>query len=376
MIYLNNAATTFPKPPAVPEAMGLVFTEPSFCLGRTSGGGRDFLIECRTKLARLLGAGDPSRIILTPGTTHALNLAIQGGCREGKVLTTALEHNSILRPLEHLRRNRGLEVSILPYEEALDPDAYRKAWSPNLRAIAVSLGSNVNGAMAPLKEIAELCAERDLLLILDAAQGAGSVPLDVQELPPKSLIALAGHKGLYGPQGTGALYLGEGIDCRTFPPLIFGGTGVKSELPVQPIELPIRYESGTMNLPGFAGLSAALDWVLETGVENIGAHKDRLIQRLLAGLEEIPALRLLRPPLPEYPTGVLSFVVPGRSPGEIGDRLYEAGIIVRAGLHCAPLIHRDLHCPEGSVRISVGYFNTEAEIDQALQAIQAIRALC
>lgn len=372
MIYLNNAATTFPKPPGVPEAMGMVFTEPSFCLGRTSGGGKDLLFECRSKLARLLSAPDPSRIILTSGTTHALNLAIQGGCKEGRVLTTALEHNSILRPLEHLRRNRGLEVSLLPYEEALDPDSYRKAWSPNLRAIAVSLGSNVNGAMAPLKEIAELCTEKSLILILDAAQGAGSVPLDVRQLPPKSLIALAGHKGLYGPQGTGALFLGDGIDCRTFPPLIFGGTGVKSELPVQPIELPIRYESGTMNLPGFAGLSAALDWVLETGVETIGAHKHRLIQRLLAGLETLP-LKILHPPVPEYPTGVLSFVLPGRSSTEIGDRLYEAGIIVRAGLHCAPLIHRDLHCPEGSVRISVGYFNTEADIDQALQAI---RALC
>ncbi|HBN08341.1 MAG TPA: cysteine desulfurase [Cyanobacteria bacterium UBA8530] len=374
MIYLNNAATSFPKPPEVLDRIRAVLAEPAFCLGRAAGNGPDILMDCRKKLARLLGVSEPTRIILTPGTTYALNLAIQGACREGGVLTTALEHNSVLRPLEQLRRTLGLEVEILSYHESLDPEAYKKRWKPSIRVLALSAASNVNGAMPPLEAIADFCRERDLTLILDAAQGAGSMPMDVKKLPPKSLVALAGHKGLYGPQGTGALYLGEGIDDQNLRPLIFGGTGVNSESPLQPLELPLRFESGTMNLPGFAGLSAGLDFLFERGLASIALHKERLIERLTEGLREIPGLAILYPPHTHSPAGVLAFTLEDHSPSEIGDRLYEAGIIVRAGLHCAPLIHKDLGCPGGSVRLSVGIFNREEEIDSALEALRAIRS--
>jgi cysteine desulfurase/selenocysteine lyase len=377
VIYVNNAATSFPKPDCVIQEVNRLLKAVPFDPGRGLGGDIDVLNLCRQNLALLIRARETNRIILTPGATYSLNLAIYGCCwNEQKpvhVITTVLEHNSMLRPLEHLRRQGHIEVTYLPYEDALSPDRYPKFIKPNTRIIALTACSNVNGVMPDLTSIAEICRERQLSLIVDAAQAAGTVTIDVGELPKKSLIAFAGHKGLMGPAGTGALYVGEGFDFENFTPLIQGGTGFQSESLTQPRQLPIYYEAGTMNLPGFAGLAAGLSFVLEKGVEHIAAHKHRLIKLLLENLKGVPNFICYPPLNDDYSGGVLCCNLINWMPNDVSDILRDSfGIICRTGLHCAPMIHMAMGISRGSIRISVGFFNTEKDM---LEVASAIRIL-
>jgi len=378
-IYFNNAATTYPKPPpvlaAVERALRALPTESGRC-----SGGSDPTTLCRAQLAQLFDVPDPCQVILTPSATYAANLVLHGllqGCgapeaRPVHVVTTALEHNSILRPLEHLQDRGGVTVAHLaPAEDGrIQPHDVSRALRPETALLAVTHMSNVTGVIQPIEQWAALAAQHGIPLLIDAAQSAGVVPLSWKRLPGRVFVVFAGHKGLYGPTGTGGLIV---PDARLSPSFV-GGTGVLSESRLQPDRLPLRYEAGTPNLPGIAGLCAGVRFVLERGVVELGAARHRLVRALRAGLASLPTLRLSPWADQDGRGGVVSFAATGWTAGELSYALLESfAIHTRAGLHCAPRAHATLGMPaDGSVRVSVGAFNTEEEVEQFLHAIRAL----
>ncbi|MFW5740503.1 MAG: aminotransferase class V-fold PLP-dependent enzyme [Myxococcota bacterium] len=358
IVYLNNAATSFPKPPEVHEAVARCLAQPPVEPGRT-GGGADPLQACRRAVASLLGVRDPNRVALLPSCTHALNTALMGLLGPGDhAITTTLEHNSVLRPLAHLRK-RGVEVDIVApqLDGSIAAGDVRAVLRDDTRAVVVIHASNVTGTIAPIESIAAEAAEAGAALVIDAAQSAGCVPIDVDALPGRVFVAFAGHKGLYGPAGTGGLIVPD----DELSQLVVGGTGVRSDAELHPGELPLRHEAGTPNLPGFAGLCAGAAFTTKRGVACLGAHRKALILRLRGGLGRIDRVRLAPLPREDGRAGVTSFTVQGWPPEEIGFALREAfGIELRTGLHCAPLVHAWMQTlPAGSVRVSVGAYNTE-----------------
>lgn len=376
MIYLNNGTTSYPKAPGVVERVQESLAALPLSPGRGCLAGPDTLMECRTALASLIHAPDPIRIILTPGITFSLNLALQGLLGRfsgGHVISTVLEHNAVIRPLEYLKRTRDFEISYLSTLDALDPDVLRAAIRPETLLVAVTHCSNINGTVLDIEAIARICEHFNLPLVIDAAQSAGTFPLDVSRMSSKTLVAIPGHKGLLGPRGTGALYIGEGLDFDALPPLIYGGTGIQSELLTQPRLMPLYYEAGTSNVPGFAGLTAGVSFVLEKGLPAIARHKHALIQQLITKIQDVPGLILYLPYREDYSSGLLPFNFQGQDPNAVGTALAEQfGILVRTGLHCAPLLHQELGVPQGTVRVSAGYFTTEAEIQATADAIRSL----
>lgn len=376
MIYLDNAATSWPKPEPVYETLGNFLRTAGANPGRS---GHRMAVEAaaavdatRQKLARLFGVADPRRVIFAANTTDALNLGIKGILSAGDhVVTTVMEHNSIRRPLR-ASEVLGVTTTKVPAdaEGFVSPDAIRDALRPNTRLVAMAHASNVNGAIQPIPAIAEIVAEHGAFLLIDAAQTAGTLPIDLEELGA-DLLAFPGHKGLMGPPGTGGLILGPRIDVNDLTPVREGGTGGNSEEEVQPQELPARYEAGTLNTVGIAGLGAALDFVLETSVEAIGAHERAMTTRLIDGLSEIPGVRLLSPRDPNKRVAVVALTVDGWEPADLGAALDQAfGIACRTGLHCAPEACQALGAfPFGTVRLSPGFFTTPEEIDQTITAI-------
>ncbi len=376
MVYLNNAATTFPKPPAVLEAVAQQLARPPRDAGRGLGEGEDELLGCRKAVARLLGEADYRRVLLTPGATFSLNLALMGllGEEPGRwhCVTSCLEHNSVLRPLWELKR-RGMGLTVLGLESALDPAAWKKAVRPKTRALVTTAASNVLGIAPPLEELTELCLQRELFLVIDAAQAAGTLLLHTEKLPERTLIGFAGHKGLYGPEGTGALYLGTGVTFEELAPLLYGGTGVVSTSQIQPLLMPHRYEAGTPNAPGFAGLRAGVEFVLEQGVADLGQQRARLTAMLREKLERIKKVTLYGYPKSGLQAGVVAFTAQGWDSTELADMLREIfGIHVRGGLHCAPLIHKYIGAPRGTLRASFGWQNTEQDVQALVRAIRAL----
>jgi cysteine desulfurase family protein len=376
-IYLDNAATSFPKPPEVYTTVDQVFRTIGVAPGR--GGYRQgmeaarLVLTVRETLADFFGITDAARIIFTHNATEALNLGLHGLIKSGDhVITTTMEHNSLARPL-HLAASRGVQITWLQGDQTGRITAAQLAAviRPETKLVAVNHCSNVTGTLQPIAEIGAICRAHDLLFLVDAAQSAGSLPIDVA-MANIDLLAAPGHKGLYGPPGTGFLYLGE----RACPdPLLVGGTGSRSADLDQPLELPERYESGTPNTPGIAGLGAGVAFIQQVGRENIRRHEQALVEQLLAGLHEIPGLHLFGPDAGVERGAVVSFTIDGHDPSVIGFRLdHEFGICVRTGLHCAPLAHRTIGTfPEGTIRVSPGYFNTSADIEQFLAAL---RSLC
>lgn len=375
MIYLDHAATSFPKPPSFWEELRVYQEE----IGGSPGRGAhkaaeraaEMVYETRLALARLFGADDPKQIVFTANATESLNLALQGLLRPGDhVVSTELEHNSMLRPLHRLSKTRGVRVSYVPVSPSgeLDPGDIAKALEPRTKLVAVNHGSNVTGSVLPLEEIAQLVGQ--IPLLVDATQTAGLIPIDVKRLNI-ALLAFTGHKSLYGPTGIGGLYLRE--DQR-LEPLKTGGTGSLSELPEQPDFLPDRYESGTLNLLGIAGLKGSLRFLSETGLEAIQDKEQRLFRKLFRGLSSREGVRLYGPPDTERRTGTICMNLAGREPQEVSyllDRVHD--IQTRSGLHCSPWVHRALGTfPGGAVRVSVGFFNTEEEIDALLGAVDEI----
>lgn len=375
-IYFDNAATSFPKPEEVCEAMLQYQRE----LGVSSGRGAykkalevdGMVFKTRSLLGRLFNIKDATRIIFTSNVTESLNLALKGLIESGDhVITTHMEHNAVWRPLKVLEEERGLKLTVLscPEGEKFNPGDLEKAISPETRLVVVNHASNVTGTLMP-KEAGGICREKGVPLLVDAAQTAGVYPIDVEELKV-DLLAFTGHKGLLGPTGTGGLYIAPGIDLK---PLKEGGTGGESILERQPDHLPDKYEAGTPNLVGLAGLGAAVRYILDRGLENIRRHERELTQRALETFPQVPALTLYGPSSAEERVAVLSFNLGGLPPEEVSYVLDEAyHIMVRAGLHCAPQAHRCLGTVDrGTVRIGLGIFNTEEELEYLTKALKEI----
>ena len=370
MIYLDNAATSHPKPPRVYERVDEVLRNWSANPGRSGHAmaieAARIIFETRESIARLFHIADSDRIVFTPNTTGALNLAILGTLQPGDhCVTTNMEHNSVVRPL-HALNQRGVAVTRV----AIDPQAIGHAINPRTRLVAVTHASNVVGEISPIAEIIAVAHARGVPVLVDAAQTAGSVPIDVGALGV-DLLACPGHKGLLGPQGTGFLYIAPHLNVE---PVLFGGSGSRSDLEAMPDFAPDRYEAGTLNTPGIAGLGAGVEFLIERGVGEVRAHEVALLAQLMDGLEAIDGVTIYGPRDPHRKTGVVLFTMEGVDPAEIGDRLdSEFGIAVRVGLHCAPGAHRALGTfPLGGVRVSPGYFNTAEEIERALEAVSRI----
>jgi cysteine desulfurase / selenocysteine lyase len=379
MIYLDNSATSWPKPPAVKEAMANYFDEVGGNPGRSGHLGSieaaRTLYEAREALAAFFQVNDPLRIVFTLNATDALNLALKGLLRPGDhAITSSMEHNSVMRPLRDLEK-KGLELSVVPCSEegALSPGDFEKKIQSNTKLVVLTHASNVTGTLLPIREVGEIARKQNLLFLVDAAQTAGAYPIDA-ERDAIDLLAFTGHKSLYGPQGTGGLVIGERVREKEMIPLRQGGTGSRSEFEEQPDFLPDRFESGTPNGIGIAGLLAGLRFIEEKGIEAIRRHEMDLIERLAVGLKGIPQVKLYGPQSGEDRIATLSFNIDRTPSSETALRLErDFGILCRSGLHCAPSAHRTIGTfPEGAVRFSLGVFNTRDEIDLALQAVSKI----
>ncbi len=378
-IYLDNAATTYPKPEAVYEAMDRFAREVGGNPGRSGHhrsleSGREVL-RAREAIANLFQVGEPSRIIFTRNATEALNVVIQGVLREGgHAVITSLEHNSIWRPLEALARGGRASYTIVDCdgEGRLDLKRLEESFTPSTRLLACTHASNVCGALLPIEDMAEIAARHGAAFLLDAAQTAGRVKIHPEAMGVTHL-AFTGHKELFGPQGTGGLYIAPSWEIE---PLIYGGTGSRSERSVQPDFLPDRYESGTLNAHGIAGLRAGVEFVLEAGVEEIRTHEQGLTERLLEGFALIPGVTAYGPRAWERRVGIVSFNLAGFTSSELASFLDEEyGICVRSGLHCSPLAHRTLGTlRSGVVRASLSYLNTPEDIDSLLHAVRETAA--
>lgn len=369
MIYLDSAATTFQKPPAVAAAM-------QDALRTMSSPGRggypaamraaETAFQCRSELAELFGVGNPERVVFTSNATHGLNIAIKSLVPPGgKVVVSGYEHNAVTRPLTAL----GAEISVAEaplFRQAEVTAAFDRLIVPGTDAVVCNHVSNVFGFILPVEKIAAMCRDRGVPFIIDASQSAGMLPLDLDRLGA-AFIAMPGHKGLYGPQGTGVLLCGENVPVKH---LIDGGTGSLSIQQEMPDFLPDRLEAGTHNMPGIAGLLAGVRFVKETGTADILDHERRLTLLAAEGIRTFPGVRVLALPGLREQAGVLSFVPLKKDVEEVGTSLAQRGIAVRTGLHCAPFAHRSAGTLDtGTVRVSLSHFNTRTEVYQLLAAL-------
>lgn len=376
VIYMDNAATSWPKPGAVHEAVITAIRDHGGNPGRSghrmSLAARKLIQEARELIVALFNIPNPSRVIFTLNTTEALNLALKGFLKPGDhVITTSLEHNSMLRPLEALRI-QGVEVTKLPVSvekgfAALDIISTIKT---NTKLIALTHASNVTGTVNPLEDVGKIAAEHEVCLLVDAAQTAGVFPIDVKKMNI-GLLAFAGHKSLFGPQGVGGLYIREGLELQ---PLMEGGTGSHSESILQPTILPDRFESGTPNTPGIAGLAAGVKFIMCEGLAKIYEHEISLASLLQGGLLKIPGVSIYGPPVGAVKAPVVSFNIKGLAASEVAAILDQSfNIACRSGLHCAPEVCQSLGLIKGgTVRLSLGYFNTPEEVEFCLRAISEI----
>lgn len=372
MIYLDSAATTLQKPASVAAASAWAINH----LASPGRGGHrpamtaaEKAFACRETAARLFHVDDPERVVFTFNATHGLNIAIKTLAHSGsRVVISGYEHNAVTRPLYGL--DVRLQVARSPlFDQAAALEAFRRELDRGADLAICTHVSNVFGYILPIEEVAGLCREREIPLIVDASQSAGCLPLDFAALEA-CFVAMPGHKGLYGPQGTGLLL------CGTDPvPLLEGGTGSESKRQAMPEFLPDRLEAGTHNIAGIAGLLEGLRFLERQGVEKIAAHETELVRRLGEGLRAIPGVQCFLADDPAAQSGVLSFRLKGRDCEELGDTLGSRGFALRAGLHCAPLAHETAGTLEtGTLRASVSAFNTGREIDQFLQALREAAA--
>ncbi|MDP2873371.1 MAG: aminotransferase class V-fold PLP-dependent enzyme [Bacillota bacterium] len=376
-VYLDNAATSFPKPStvylAVERYMREIGTSPGRGTYSRARAADEVVARARAALARLLNIPRADRLVFTSNVTESLNLAIKGAVRPGDhVVTTAMEHNAVWRCLKALESEGVIEVAVAPCgrDGTLDPDDLLSLLRPATRLIVMVHASNVTGTLMPVEAVASAARLRGISLLLDAAQTAGAYELDVQALGV-DLLAFTGHKGLLGPQGTGGLYIRDGIVLR---PLKEGGTGSESVLERQPDELPDRYEAGTLNGPGIAGLGAAAEFLLAEGIRRVAEHERALTREALGRLSKIPGLLVYGPKDPDRQVGVISFNLSGISPADLAYALDEMyGIMVRAGLHCAPQAHRSLGTiDQGTVRASFSYLSTTSDVERLAGALHDI----
>lgn len=375
-IYLDNAATSYPKPETVYTAVDRALRDVAGSAGR--GGHRGgisaarTLLEARESLAALFGINDSSRLVFTHSATESLNLALSGFLKPGDhVVTTSMEHNSMARPL-YLASMKGVEVTWVDADSRglVASDDIAAAIRPDTTLIAVTHCSNVTGTIQPVSAIGRIAKTRNIAFLVDAAQSAGGIPIDVREMH-LDLLAAPGHKCLMGPPGTGFLYIAEGVNLD---PLLLGGTGTSSASLEQPGELPERFESGTQNTPGIAGLLAGADFVSSIGIERIAAHESELVRQIISGLCSIQGATVYGPGADTPRGSVVSFTLEGVDPSRAGFLLdHEFGISVRTGLHCAPKAHSTIGTyPTGTIRVSPGWFNVSQDIDSFLEATEQI----
>lgn len=375
-IYFDNATTSWPKPEAVCQAVEHQLRSGGANPGRSSHlrslAAERLLYESREGIATFLGAKKAEEIVFTLNATDALNMAIKGILQKGDhVIYSPFEHNSVLRPLASLREKGLITTTMLaPVGDVVDAAAFDRAIRAETKLLICTHASNITGRIMPVREIGIVAASRGVYFLLDAAQTAGALPLNLQETGAH-LAAFAGHKSLLGPPGVGLLYLREGIKIK---PWREGGTGSRSDEERQPAFMPDYLEAGTPNIPGIAGLNEGIRFITATGVETIRAHELKLCHRLQQGLERIPGVRVFRSAAPEAYAAVISFVMEGLDSGELGYILEEAyGILCRTGLHCAPQAHRAIGTfPGGTLRFSLGCFNTEEEVDHAIHALESV----
>jgi cysteine desulfurase family protein len=376
VIYFDHAATSWPKPPEVMEAMARFMNETGANPGRAGhrlavAAGR-VVDNAREAIAGIFHAPDPLRVVFGPNITEALNLCLRGMLQPGDhIVTGSMEHNSMMRPLRALEK-QGVQVSVAPCtpDGSLDPDVIKRLIRTNTKLVALNHASNVVGTLVPVSYVGLICRDHDLLLLVDTAQSAGSVPIDLREAMI-DLLAFTGHKSLYGPMGTGGLVAGSRVVAGQIEPLKRGGTGSYSEYEEQPDFLPDALESGTLNAVGLSGLSAGISWIQSQGITTLRQHEIQLTQRLIEGLTEVPGVTVYGTKDATKQTAVVSFRIIGQQVSETGFRLDEEyGILCRVGLHCAPNAHKTIGTfPEGTVRFGLSPMNTMEEIDYAIQAV-------
>lgn len=375
MIYLDNAATTIQKPPEVIEAVVRAMTT----MGNASRGAYGSALEAsraiydaRQKLARLFGCPRADHVVFTCNSTEALNIAIRGTLSPGDhVISTDLEHNSVLRPLYEMEQ-QGVSLSFVPADGQgrLKLHDFERLITPGTRAIVCTHASNLTGNVVDIAAVGKLAREHGLLFIVDASQTAGALPIDMGEMGI-DILCFTGHKGLMGPQGTGGLCIRPGVEIRHWKT---GGTGVQSYLRTQPSEYPTRLEAGTLNSHGIMGLSAALDFIAGIGVENIAAHERALMERFYQGVAELRGVRVYGDFTQRPRAAIVALNIGELDSGEVSDCLSrEYGIATRPGAHCAPRMHQALHTTQqGAVRFSFSWYNTAEETDAAIRAVSEL----
>ena len=379
MIYLDNAATSFPKPPGTVRAVYDFLVNTGANPGRSghemSISAARIVYETRDLINTFFNGPDPLRVVFTHNATYALNMALKGmlspGCR---VVTTSIEHNAVMRPLRSLEKKGVMVKTVLcRHDGTLEPADIEKALTQKTDMIVMSAASNVTGAVMPVREVGKIAHNRCIPFLVDAAQAGGAVEIDM-EFDYIDMLAFTGHKSLYGPPGTGGIIFGKDIDVSKIDPLIEGGTGSNSDTEYQPSVMPDRFESGTPNAAGIAGLKAGVEWVIEKGRENILKREQHLASILIEGLSSIRGVTVYGPSDINERTGVVSFTMDGIEVSDIGGILdTEYGIMTRVGLHCAPSAHKTTDTfPSGTVRMSIGAFTEEPEIDKAVAAVRAI----
>jgi cysteine desulfurase/selenocysteine lyase len=379
MIYLDNAATSFPKPPEVLKAIADVLERAGGNPGRSghrlSISAASVVYDVRETVAQFFNCQNPMRVIFTGNATHALNLALYGLLKPGDhVVTTSMEHNAVMRPLRDLE-SKGIKLDIVKCNKDGSIDIHRLAKVVNnkTRLVVAIHASNIVGTILPINEIAQIAHQAGALLLVDAAQTPGAIPIDIHVMSI-DLLAFTGHKALFGPTGIGGLVIGQGVDVSRLSPLIRGGTGSQSEQEIQPDFIPDKYESGTSNTIGIAGLGAGIKWLQKRGIVSIREHEILLTKTLIEGLSVIKGVKIYGCQNSEKSVAVVSFTVDRKQVSEIGFKLDEEfGILTRVGLHCAPAAHKTIGSfPEGTVRLAPGIFTTEEDIHKTLTAIEKV----
>lgn len=378
IIYFDNAATSWPKPPETVTAMQNYLLNIGGSPGRSghrlSIEAARLVFDTREKLAQLFNVSDPLRIILTKNATEGLNIAIFGFLKPGDhVITSGMEHNSVMRPLRAMEA-RGVGITVVPCaaDGLIDPRDIAGAIKKNTKAIYMTNASNVTGTVMPVSDIGRVAHEHGLVLCVDAAQTAGCYPIDVEEMNI-DFLAFTGHKALFGPSGTGGLYIREGLEKR-IEPICVGGTGSRSEVEEQPDFMPDCFEAGTPNTAGIAGLQAGVEFILDKGVAHIKDREEKLVKLFIDGVNDLPRVKLYGQKSVKQHTPAVSFNIDGMDSATVSLELDEKfGIMSRSGLHCAPAAHKTIGTyPTGTIRFSFSYFNTEEQVTASVEALKKI----
>lgn len=377
-IYFDNGSTSWPKAPGVAEAMSELLTRGAFNINRGNYEGayevEGLVLETREKLAKMFHCKDSKRVLFSPGITHSLNYFIKGFLKAGDhVIVSGIEHNAVMRPL-HQMEHCGIIYDIAQTEEdgSVTEEAVEALVRPETKAVIISHASNVCGTVLPIEAIGQVCKKHDLFFVVDSAQSAGTIPIDMEKCGI-DFLAFTGHKGLLGPQGIGGFLISEKLDAQ-MAPYLAGGTGSQSDSLDMPVNLPDKYESGTMNLPGIIGLHAALSYIEETGIEDIHDKKMELTAYFLEKLREFPNIRVVGKQDVQDRVAVVSLDFQGEDNAIIAFELEQNyGIMTRVGLHCAPIAHQSLHTyPQGTVRFAFSASNTKEEIDRCIDGFREL----